>query len=281
MGTTRPKIQDLMPLVDRLERRLVATSTFLAYGGRLQLIRSCLSSMPIFFMCSLDIPPGIIKQLNRIIRHCLWSDRKSDSKGKSLAAWDMICKPKQKGGLGILDFKKQNEALLMKHLHKFYNKEDLPWVKLVWSYYPNGVPQATNLCGSFWWRDIMKLVDKYIAVCNATAGCGDSILFWNDTWNGILPSKQFPRLHSFALDTLLSVREVVQCEDRSTLLYLPLLQQAYDKYINMQSFMDSIHLNYSEKDVWRTIWKQGIFSAHFYYQHCFSHIPTRRLHCWI
>jgi hypothetical protein len=61
LGTTRPKIQDLMPLVDRLERRLVATSTFLAYGGRLQLIRSCLSSMPIFFLCSLDIPPGIIK----------------------------------------------------------------------------------------------------------------------------------------------------------------------------------------------------------------------------
>jgi hypothetical protein len=122
LGTTRPRIQDLMPLVDRLERRLVATSTFLTYGGRLQLIRSCLSSMPIFFMCSLDIPPGIIKQLNRIIMHCLWSDRKSDLKGKSLAAWDMICKPKEKGGLGILDFKKQNEALLMKNLHKFIIK---------------------------------------------------------------------------------------------------------------------------------------------------------------
>jgi hypothetical protein len=39
-----------------------------------------------------------------IIRHCLWSDRKADS--KSLAAWDMMCKPREKGGLGILDFKK-------------------------------------------------------------------------------------------------------------------------------------------------------------------------------
>jgi hypothetical protein len=32
----------------------------------------------------------------------------------------------------------------MKHLHKLYNKEDIPWVKLVWKYYPNGVSQATN-----------------------------------------------------------------------------------------------------------------------------------------
>jgi hypothetical protein len=136
----------------------------------------------------------------------------------------MICKPKEKGDLGILDFKKQNEDLLMKHLHKFYNKEKVPWVRLVWNYYPNGVPEATNLCGSFWWRDIMKLVDKYRAICSATAGCGDSILFWNDNWNGIVPSKQFPRLHSFSLDTLLSIKEVVQCEDRSTLFYLPLSQ---------------------------------------------------------
>jgi hypothetical protein len=32
LGTTRPRIHDLLPLVDRLERRLVATSNFLAYG---------------------------------------------------------------------------------------------------------------------------------------------------------------------------------------------------------------------------------------------------------
>jgi hypothetical protein len=29
----------------------------------------------------------------------------------------------------------------------------MPWVKLVWlSDYPNKVPHAENLCGSFWWR---------------------------------------------------------------------------------------------------------------------------------
>jgi hypothetical protein len=27
----------------------------------------------------------------------------------------------------------------MKYLHKFYNKDDLPWVQLIWSkYYENG-----------------------------------------------------------------------------------------------------------------------------------------------
>jgi hypothetical protein len=49
------------------------------------------------------------------------------------------------------------------------NKKEIPWVSLVWNYYPNGVPQATNLCGSFWWRDTMKLVDKYRTFCTATS----------------------------------------------------------------------------------------------------------------
>jgi hypothetical protein len=44
-------------------------------------------------------PAGIITQLNRIIRNYLLSDMKEDSKGKSLAAWDMICKPTEKRGL--------------------------------------------------------------------------------------------------------------------------------------------------------------------------------------
>jgi hypothetical protein len=35
----------------------------------------------------------------------------------------MICKPKMKDGLGVVDFKNKNEALLMKFQHKFYNKQ--------------------------------------------------------------------------------------------------------------------------------------------------------------
>jgi hypothetical protein len=52
----------------------------------------------------------------------------------------------------------------------------------------------------------MKLVDKYRAVCTATSFSRDTILFGNDTWNEILFSKKYPRLLSFALDNLLSVK---------------------------------------------------------------------------
>jgi len=58
----------------------------------------------------------------------MWSNGDINKKGKCLAAWETACKPKNQGGLGIIDISNQNNALLMKHLEKFYNKADIPWV---------------------------------------------------------------------------------------------------------------------------------------------------------
>jgi hypothetical protein len=56
-----------------------------------------------------------------------------------MAAWKMVTMLKSKGGLGVINLRRQNEVQLLKHLHKFYNKEDLPLVNLVWTnYYGNG-----------------------------------------------------------------------------------------------------------------------------------------------
>jgi hypothetical protein len=49
----------------------------------------------------------------------------------------MIVKPKPNGGLGVLKLETQNEALLLKYLHKFYNNHDLSWVSLIWNNYYN------------------------------------------------------------------------------------------------------------------------------------------------
>ena len=268
-------------MVDKVQRRLTASSSFLAYGGRLQLIRSCLSSMPIFFLCSLDIPQGIIKQLNRIIRQCLWRGNNQDSSRQSLASWEMICKPKSSGGLGILDFKKQNQGLLMKQLHKFYNKEDLPWVNLVWRYYGDEVPHTANLCGSFWWRDIMKLQQQYRHICSVKVVTGSSVLFWEDTWNGVHLRAEYPRLYSYALDKQLSVKDVLLTADIVDLFYLPLSQQAYEELQLLQGKLNTVQIQATGKDVWQTVWPGGKFTSSRYYHHCFKHITASTIYKWI
>jgi hypothetical protein len=51
----------------------------------------------------------------------------------------------------VINLRRQNDVLLMKHLHKFYSKEDLPWVKLIWpNYYRNGKLTRMVKRESFW-----------------------------------------------------------------------------------------------------------------------------------
>lgn len=72
--------------------------------------------------------------------------------GTTLIAWDKVCKPKKSGGLGVLDITTHNQALLMKFLHKFLNKEDIPWVNIIWeTNYQTSLP-GDRMVGSFWWK---------------------------------------------------------------------------------------------------------------------------------
>jgi hypothetical protein len=51
----------------------------------------------------------------------------------------MVCKPKKKGGLGVIKLRLQNDTLLLKNLDEFFSRDNLPWINLIWSqYYSNG-----------------------------------------------------------------------------------------------------------------------------------------------
>ena len=92
-----------------------------------------------------------------------------------MVAWNKCTKPKKKGGLVVVNLRAQNTALLMKNLDKFYNQRlNIPWVKLVWNtYYPNGeVPHAEKEMGSFWWKDLLRLVDLFRGIAQCSVGSG-------------------------------------------------------------------------------------------------------------
>ena len=122
-----------MPIVHRIERRLCGIADFLNYGGKLEMVKSVLAALPSFFMCTLDVPVSINEQIIKYVRHCLWRKKRNDVqvKGSALVAWHKISRPKSQGGLGVLNLHVQNDALLLKNLHKFYNKQDIPWVSLI------------------------------------------------------------------------------------------------------------------------------------------------------
>ena len=115
MGTTKPRMEDLTPLMDRIERKLVSCSTFLSYSGRLQMVNSAISPITTYAMCSMKLPVGVVGNIDRVGRQCLWRGNDTTKKGGgNLAAWPIVQKPKSKDRLGVINLGLQNDALLLK-----------------------------------------------------------------------------------------------------------------------------------------------------------------------
>ena len=147
--------------------------------------------------------------MDKIRRHCLWTKKTADGvKHNSLAAWPMVCRPKSSGGLGGLDLKVQNDGLLLKFLHKFYNRMDIPWVQLIWdTYYIASIPHAMVACGSFWWRDLVLLMPIYRGITSVLVKHGTSALFWKYSWNNEIYADKYPRAFSYVTNEDSSVRD--------------------------------------------------------------------------
>ena len=88
----------------------------MSYGGRLVLINSVLTSMPMFLLSFFEIPIGVQKRLDFFrSRFFWWSD---EAKWKyHLARWDVLCRPKDQGGLGIENLEIKNKCLMSKWLY--------------------------------------------------------------------------------------------------------------------------------------------------------------------
>jgi len=103
-----------------------------------------------YALCIFKLPKGVIENIDHAQKQCLWHGNSEQKKGGNLVAWQTVQMPKDKGGLGVINLRLRNDALLLKHLDKFYNKVDVPWVQLVWfKYYSNKVPHAAREVGSF------------------------------------------------------------------------------------------------------------------------------------
>lgn len=88
LGTTKPKVEAFLPLVQRIEKRLTCTSTFLTQGGKLEMVNSVFSSTAIYHYSTIKMHKEVIKQVDKYMKHCLWRGADLNSKKPHKAAWE-------------------------------------------------------------------------------------------------------------------------------------------------------------------------------------------------
>jgi hypothetical protein len=131
--------------------------------------------MPIFLLTALKADKGILKAFAKISRGMLWACKEVVSGGKCKVNWQKVCRPKELGGLGILDLEKFSRALRLRSLWCEWTAPEKPWVG---SETPNDASD----------------IDLFNAATRVTIGDGAKASFWLSSWLDGSPPKDLAPL---------------------------------------------------------------------------------------
>ncbi|XP_022682391.1 uncharacterized protein LOC111257326 [Setaria italica] len=176
--------KDWKMVEERFQKKLASwKSKLLSVGGRLVLINSVLSSLPMFMMSFFRIPKGVLKRLDYYRSRFFWQCDEYKKKYR-LAKWSILCVPKSVGGLGISNLEVQNRCLLSKWLFKLLNEEGV-WQKLLRRKYLSNktLTQVKKKKGdSQFWGGLMEIKDQFMAMGRFEVHNGKKTRFWEDVW---------------------------------------------------------------------------------------------------
>jgi len=82
--------------------------------------------------------------------------------------------------------------------------------------------QETLEKGSFWWKDILNLLDTFESLSKVDVQNSQTCLFWQDNWMQQPLKLDYPELYSFAKNRWISVHTVYHQQSIHDLFNLPL-----------------------------------------------------------
>ena len=172
----------------------------------------------------------------------------------------------------------------MKNLHKFFNRHDIPWVKIIWeTYYSDGKLPGDNMVGSFWWKSNLALIGQYKAIVRCNVGDGINAFFWDDLWHHSVLKHKFHHLYSFFKNPQLNIHQVIHTEYLQDLLYLSLTIEAYQEFLQMEDICISMRQSeyLDSLDTRSYIWGNEFHSSIKAYKILIGHKQTPPHFNWI
>ena len=107
------------------------SNSWLNLAGRVVLIKSILSSYPIFSCEILADTKAFIRSFNMEIRKFLWQGGKTQGRKFNLVNWEAVIENKNNGGLGIRDQGKVNQALGAKLVWRMIEGGKEWWIEAI------------------------------------------------------------------------------------------------------------------------------------------------------
>ena len=183
---------DVQPLIDKVGRRLAAwKGRLMNKVGRLRLVNVVLTSIPTYYLIVFKLQKWAIKKIDKLRRSFLWKGSTDANGGHCLVKWSKVMRPKNFGGLSVLDLDLFSRALRLRWLWHEWVSPEKPWV---------GTTPPVDA------------VDKQLfrASTVVTIGDGKRASFWQSSWlHGQAPMDLFPGLFKLAWRKNKTVKEEV------------------------------------------------------------------------
>ncbi|GJR18976.1 hypothetical protein Tco_0967503 [Tanacetum coccineum] len=212
----------------------------LSIGGRLTLIKSVLSSLPLYYMSSFKVPKGVLSKMESIRRN-FFNGVENAEKKMSLIGWNKILASKKNGGLGVSSFFAYNRALLFKWIWRFLANGASLWSRFISAIY--GIRGALDNSSSYSrrspWLDIVNEVRKLaskgidlLSLVKKKVGNGEATSFWNDVWLGDFPLKQTSELGDLCMNQAIYAQTIYALGLNQAIYALGLNQAIYALGLN-------------------------------------------------
>ncbi|KAK4384149.1 hypothetical protein Sango_3087000 [Sesamum angolense] len=152
---SRLSISDCKPLLLKIDSRIKGWESIqLSFAGRIQLIKSVLMSLNVYWAMAFILPKGVIREVEKKLRTFLWKG--NSAVGYPKVAWNV-------------------------------NNQSSIWVKWiahtrlrhksVWTVDVKG--------GSWGWRKILRLRSALLPYIEFKIGDGESFSLWHDPWHSL------------------------------------------------------------------------------------------------
>lgn len=188
-------------LLVMLKRRLsIWKGRHLSLAGRVILINSVLSAIPIYTLSFYKVPKNILNEIKSTQANFLWNG--GDNKRViHWVSWDMVCKDRAEGGLGIKNVEILNVTFLSKWKWIILTDEKAIWREILKERYGNiklkvliEDVSVVDKKVSIWWRDLITsdnyerlLFDNFSGAIDCKLGNGAAIQLWYAFWASLKP----------------------------------------------------------------------------------------------
>lgn len=115
LSNKKLKKATFLPLIQKFHDKLAGwAAKHLSIAGRLVLLKSVLLALPVYYMSVMALPVWVIIEIDKIRKKFIWHGINVEGRKMNLVKWEIVCMPKQLGGLGVADLRTFNQALLLK-----------------------------------------------------------------------------------------------------------------------------------------------------------------------